>query len=243
MNSLKKSITKNKIVVLIPARGGSKRIKSKNLYMIGNRPLLAWTIDAAKKEKIIDKIYVSTDDKNISFYAKYYGADIHQREKKYSKDNSLVYKTINSFLIFLEKKKNYKPNILVVLEPTSPFREKHLIRKCINKMLKTKSDSIATFVPIKTHPHRSWFLNKNGKPIPHTKQNAWKPSQKLKPAYELDGSLYAFKIKRKINFSNGLLIGKSTSYICDSNNHVEIDNERDIRYANLIFENLNKKNI
>ena len=45
--------------------------------MIGNRPLLAWTIDAAKKEKIIDKIYVSTDDKNISFYAKYYGADIH----------------------------------------------------------------------------------------------------------------------------------------------------------------------
>ena len=105
MNSLKKSITKNKIVVLIPARGGSKRIKSKNLYMIGNRPLLAWTIDAAKKEKIIDKIYVSTDDKNISFYAKYYGADIHQREKKYSKDNSLVYKTINSFLIFLAKKK------------------------------------------------------------------------------------------------------------------------------------------
>ena len=76
-----KNIIKDKIVVLIPARGGSKRIKSKNLYMIGNRPLIAWSIEAAKKEKIIDKVYVSTDDKNISFYAKHYGAQIHKREK------------------------------------------------------------------------------------------------------------------------------------------------------------------
>ena len=76
-----KNTNKNKIVVLIPARGGSKRIKSKNLYMIGNRPLIAWSIEAAKKEKIIDKVYVSTDDKNISFYAKHYGAEIHVRQK------------------------------------------------------------------------------------------------------------------------------------------------------------------
>jgi CMP-N-acetylneuraminic acid synthetase len=232
---------KNKIVVLIPARGGSKRIKSKNLYMIGNRPLIAWSIEAAKKEKIIDMVYVSTDDKNISFYAKHYGAKIHKREKKYSSDNSLVYETINSFLNFLDKKKNYKPNILVILEPTSPFREKYLIKNCIKKLMKTNSDSIATFIPVKTHPHRSWFLDKKGKPISYSKQNAWKLSQKLKPAYELDGSLYAFKIKKKIDFSNGLLIGKSTSYICDSNNQIEIDNEKDIKYANLIYENLNNK--
>ena len=242
MNVLKKNIIKDKIVVLIPARGGSKRIKSKNLYMIGNRPLIAWSIEAAKKEKIIDKVYVSTDDKNISFYAKHYGAQIHKREKNYSKDSSLIYETINSFLNFL-KKKRYKPNILIILEPTSPFREKYLIKKCIKKMIKTKSDSIATFVPVKTHPHRSWFLDKKGKPTSYYKENAWKLSQKLKPAYELDGSLYAFRIKKKNNFSKGLLIGKCTSYVCNSNNQIEIDNDKDIRYANLIFEDLNKKNI
>ncbi len=240
---LKKNINKNKIVALIPARGGSKRIKSKNLYMIGNRPLIAWSIESAKKEKIIDKVYVSTDDKNISFYAKYYGARIHEREKKYSKDNSLIYETINSFLNFLEKKNNYKPDILIILEPTSPFREKFLIKKCIDKMLKTKSDSIATFAPVKTHPYRSWFLDKKGKPISNNKQSAWKLSQKLKPAYELDGALYAFKIKKKINFSNGLLVGKSTSYICKGSNQIEIDNVKDIRYANIIFEELSKKKV
>ena len=242
MRVLKKNTIKYKIVVMIPARGGSKRIKSKNLYMIGNRPLIAWSIEAAKKEKIIDKVYVSTDDKNISFYAKHYGAEIHKREKKYSRDSSLIYETINSFLNYLDKKKGYKPNILVILEPTSPFRDKYLIKNCIKKMLKTNSDSIATFASVKTHPHRSWFLDKNGKPISYSKQNAWKLSQKLKPAYELDGSLYAFKIKKKNNFSNGLLIGKSTSYICDSNNQIEIDNEKDIKYANLIYENLNNQN-
>ena len=108
-------------------------------------------------------------------------------------------------------------------------------------MLKTNSDSIATFASVKTHPHRSWFLDKNGKPISYSKRNAWKLSQKLIPAYELDGSIYALKIKKKNNFSKGLLIGKSTSYICDSKNKIEIDNEKDIKYANLIFENLNNK--
>ena len=70
MNVHRKNFINKKIVVLIPARGGSKRVKSKNLYMIGSRPLMAWSIEAARKEKIVDKIFVSTDDKNISFYAK-----------------------------------------------------------------------------------------------------------------------------------------------------------------------------
>ena len=240
MNVHKNNLNKKKIVVLIPARGGSKRVKSKNLYMIGSKPLLAWSIEAAKKEKIVEKTFVSTDNKIISFYAKYYGAEIHNREKKYSGDNSLLSETIRSFIKFLNEKIKYKPDILVILEPTSPFREKHLIRKCLNKMIRTKSDSIATFVPVKTHPYRSWFLDKNGKPISFSKKNSWKLSQKLKPSFELDGSLYAIRLTKKLNFSKGLLIGKSTSYICSGKNSIEIDNEKDIKYANLILENFHE---
>lgn len=243
MKVYKKNSEKIKIAVLIPARGGSKRIKKKNLYMIGSKPLIAWSIEAAKKEKIVDKIFVSTDDKNIEFYAKHFGAEIHKREKKYAKDNSLLFETINSFLIFLEKKIKFKIDILIILEPTSPFREKNLIKKCINKMLKTKSDSIATFIPARTSPYKSWFLSKKGIPISFSKQNAWKLSQQLQPAYELDGSLYAIKIKKKIDFSKGLLVGKSTYYISTNPDQVDINNEKDISYANYIFEKFHKKNI
>ena len=85
MKKLKrKQKNKKKIVVLIPARGGSKSIKSKNLYLIDTKPLVAWSIEFAKKDKLVDRVFVSTDSKNISFYAKYYGAEIHKREKKYS---------------------------------------------------------------------------------------------------------------------------------------------------------------
>jgi len=241
MSELKNNLNNQKIIVLIPARGGSKRVKSKNLYMIGTKPLLAWSIESAQKEKIVNKTFVSTDSKIISFYAKYYGAQIHKREKKYSGDNSLIADTIKSFIKFLKNKIKYKPDILVILEPTSPFREKNLIKKCLIKMVKTKSDSIATFVPVKTHPYRSWFVDKKGKPKAFSKKNSWKLSQKLKPSFELDGSLYAFRIKEKLNFSKGLLVGKSTSYICSGNNQIEIDTEKDIKYANLISENFHEK--
>ena len=69
-SELKNNLNNQKIVVLIPARGGSKRVKSKNLYMIGTKPLLAWSIESAQKEKIVNKTFVSTDSKIISFLCK-----------------------------------------------------------------------------------------------------------------------------------------------------------------------------
>ena len=242
MKRRKKNLNKKKkIVVLIPARGGSKGIKSKNLYLFGTKPLVAWSIETAKNEKIVDRVFVSTDDKNISFYSRHFGAEVHAREKKYSGDQSLVSDTIKSFLRYLKLKFRYIPDILVLLEPTSPFREKKLITKCITKMLKTNSDSIATFKPAKTHPDRCWQIDKSGRPVSHSKKKAWKPRQKLKLAYELDGSLYAFKINQKINLRKGLLFGKSTSFIYSGENKVEIDDAKDIQYANYIVENFNEK--
>ena len=171
MKKHKKNLIKTKkIVVLIPARGGSKGIKSKNLYLFGTKPLVAWSIETAKNEKIVDRVFVSTDDKNISFYSKHYGAEVHTRKKKYSGDKSLVSDTIESFLKYLKSEIKYEPDILVLLEPTSPFREKKLITKCITKMLETNSDSIATFKPAKTHPDRCWHIDRFGRPLSHSKK-------------------------------------------------------------------------
>ena len=241
MKKRKKNLfSKLKVVALIPARGGSKGIKSKNLYLIGSKPLIAWSIEAAKKEKIVDKIFVSTQDKNIAFYAKHFGAEIHIRNKKYSGDNSLVHKAIESFLEYLKLELKYVPDILVLLEPTTPFRENNLITKCLKKMLSTGSDSIATFIPTKTKPERCWNLDKNGKPESYSK-DPWKLRQKLKSSYELDGALYAFKVNEKNKLSKGLLFGKPTSFIRSNANNIELDNPTDIKYANTIIEDLYEK--
>lgn len=233
----KDSLKKFKIVALIPARGGSKSIKSKNLYLLGSKPLVAWSIDCAKKEKIFNRIFVSTDNKNIAFYSKIFGAEIHKRQKKFSRDDSLVVDAINSFLNYLKFNLKYEPDILVLLEPTSPFREKNLVKKCIKKMIKKKSDSIATFVKVKTDPKRAWNIDKKGKPIAHYKNSAWLPRQKLKKTYELDGSVYAFKVKKNKKIPYNLLFGKTTSMIRSEKDSIEIDNVKDINYANLLLKN------
>jgi len=232
-----KSLKKLNIVALIPARGGSKTIKAKNLYLLGSKPLLSWSIDAAKKEKIFNRIFVSTDNKNIAFYSKLYGAEVHHRPKKISQDYSLVSDTINNFINHLRDELKYKIDILVLLEPTSPFREKNLIKNCISKMIRKKKDTIATFVKAETDPKKVWDIDNNGNPTAHYKKGAWLPRQKIETNYELDGSVYAFNIINIKKIPKNLLFGKATSMIRSSKDFVDINNIRDINLAKTLLEN------
>ncbi len=225
---------KKKIVALIPARGGSKGIKSKNLFPLGSKPLISWTIQYAKKEKIIDRVFVSTDHKKIAFQAKKYGAEIHKRSKKYSTDKSLIYETINSFLRFLRNELNYFPDVLILLEPTCPLREKNLVKNCVKKLTNEEYDTIATFSKAKTHPQKIWDINQKGVPKAHFKKKAWLPRQGLNSSYQLNGLLYAFYFKNKKYVKKNLLYGKNTSFI--SKNYIDINNIDDMKYAEYIIK-------
>lgn len=236
MKKLRQKLHKLNIVALIPARGGSKGIKSKNLYLLGNKPLVAWSIESALKEKLIKKTYVSTDSKNITFYSKLFGAEIHKRPKYLAKDNSTLMDTVKSFLKFLNTEKKFKVDILIILEPTSPFRDKMLISNCLKKMILNKYDSIATFVKINAHPKRMWNLEKK-QPTPLMKGDNFGPRQKLSKVYELDGRIYAFYANKK-KLGDNILFGKAGHYICNKDRHVEIDDIDDINQANQLLKKL-----
>ena len=125
-----------KNLAIIPARGGSKGLKNKNILKFDNKPLLAWSILAAKKSKLFSKIIVSTDSKKIAVIAKKYGAEVpFLRPKKLSSDRSKSVDLVIHALDFYKKKNLFFKNIFL-LEPTSPLRdEKDIIRsfKYINK--------------------------------------------------------------------------------------------------------------
>ncbi len=236
MKKLSQKLHKLNIVALIPARGGSKGIKSKNLYLLGDKPLVAWSIESALKEKLIKKTYVSTDSKNIAFYSKLFGAEIHKRRKYLAKDDSILMDTVKSFLKFLYTEKKFKVDILIILEPTSPFRDKKLIFNCLKKMVLNKYDSIATFVKINAHPKRMWNLEKKH-PTPLMKGDNFGTRQKLSKVYELDGRIYAFYVNKK-KLRDNLLFGKAGHYICNKDRHVEIDDKDDINQANQLLKKL-----
>ena len=125
-----------KILAIIPARGGSKGIPLKNIKKLNGDPLIKYTIDVAKKSKRLDRIIVSTDNEKIAILAKKYGVEVpFTRPKIISGSKATQFQVIKHVLDFL-KTEEYFPNIVVLLQPTSPFRTVKVIDDSIKRLIK-----------------------------------------------------------------------------------------------------------
>ena len=135
------NLVKKKNLAVILARKGSKRIPNKNIIDFNNKPLIAWTIEAAKKSKIFDEIFVSTDSKKIKKIAQYYGADVPFMRDKYFDDKSpsslATFQTIKKCKQDLDLEFE---NIFQLL-PSCPFRDEKVIRKTFDFFQKNKIHS------------------------------------------------------------------------------------------------------
>ena len=117
-------------MALIGARGCSKGLKNKNLLILGKKSLIEHTIHDAINSKKFDRIIVSTDDDTIARVSKKAGAEVpFLRPKKFSKDTTIMKEVVSHALSFLKKQESYFPDIVVVMQPTSPFRDKKIIQK------------------------------------------------------------------------------------------------------------------
>jgi len=121
-----------KVFSIIPARSGSKGIKDKNIKILGDHPLFAWSIKASNNSNYISKTFVDTDSIEYAKIANNYGAEIpFLRPSKLSQDGSTDYEFITHFLDFLESVDDV-PDLLVHLRPTTPFRNPKKIDDAIN---------------------------------------------------------------------------------------------------------------
>ena len=133
-----------KILILIPARGGSKGIPKKNIKQLCGKPLLAWTLEQARGSKLADEILVSTDDKKIKAVAQKFGwKGSYVRPKEYAKDNSPTIDVITHALKWYGNRKKHF-DYLFLLEPTSPLRKKRDLDKAIQLLIdnEDKADSL-----------------------------------------------------------------------------------------------------
>ena len=145
------------IVVIIPARGGSKGIPNKNIIDCMGKPLVAHSIEYAKESNLVTSIYVSTDDAKIEDIAIKYGAEIIHRPNSISGDNATTESAIEHFLENISN-----PDIIVLLQPTSPLRPKGSLDIALEKMISMKYDSLLSL----SSTHRfSWKIN-NDEAIP-----------------------------------------------------------------------------
>jgi CMP-N-acetylneuraminic acid synthetase len=126
------------ILGVTPARGGSKGIHRKNVRDLFGKPLLAWTIEAARESKMLNRYIVSTEDEEIARVACDYGAEVLDRPKELATDDASTLSVLQHVLTVIPA------NIVVILQATSPIRDEGLVDRCISRFLESNADSLAT---------------------------------------------------------------------------------------------------
>jgi CMP-N-acetylneuraminic acid synthetase len=157
-----KFLKKKKILAIIPARGGSKSLKNKNIIDLLGKPLISYSINCALNSKYISRIIVSTDSKKIKRIANKYGAEVpFMRPRKYATDKSKDYEVVKHTLDWLKKNEKYNPDLVVQLRPTYPLRNINFIDKQILKALKIKNfDAMKSVIEFGHTPFKMWFKQK-----------------------------------------------------------------------------------
>src|SRR3989338_1584602 len=131
-----------KVICIIPARGGSKRVPRKNIKLLKGKPLISYAINAAKQSKYIDRVIVSTDDQEIARVAKKYGAEVpFMRPADLATDTALGLPVIQHAINYVESVDKDEVNFVVVIQPTSPMVLSQDVDSAIEQIVKTKANS------------------------------------------------------------------------------------------------------
>ena len=206
-----------KIVCLIPARGGSKRIKNKNIVDINGKPLLAHAIEKCKKVGLIDEVWVSTDDKQIAKVAKEYRAKVHKRPPELSQDKT----PSGDVMVDFAEKNEF--SMMIMHECTSPMTTTEDIEQMILKFLNDDYDSMLSLINV---PYYFWEIRKNiAKPISYTLDSVPITQEYLGHNIE-KGGLYI--ISRDVLLRERKKLGGKIGYFLIEHFNIDIDSEEDV---------------
>ena len=155
------SKSKKNIVAIILARGGSKGLPKKNILPINGKPLIVYSIEAAKKSKYVNRVLVSTDDQEIADIALANNAEVpFLRPKKLSNDTATSEVALKHAVEWLRDKENYQTDIIVYLQTTDLFRSKSMIDDCVKVLLK-KPEVDSAFMGLEVH--KNFWRKEKGK--------------------------------------------------------------------------------
>ncbi|MFC2109194.1 cytidylyltransferase domain-containing protein [Bacteroidota bacterium] len=220
-----------KNLVIIPARGGSKRLVGKNIKKLGEYELLGHSIRYAQENKaIVDKIIVSTDDDEIKKTALFYGAEVIDRPVEISGDNTTTIEVMQHVVNTLSET---FLNI-ILLQPTNPLRPKNLLIDAFETYEKGNYDSLMT---VTKNEHKLGEIT-NNKFIPYTYQLGQR-SQDLEPLYYENGLLYITKVEEILK---GNILGENNYPLIVDHpfQKIDIDTLEDFELAEFYYKKYKK---
>lgn len=220
-----------KILAIIPARSGSKGLKNKNILKLNEKPLINYTIEAALKSNIFDEVFVSTDSEEYAQIAEACGAVAHPlRSEELSTDTS----PSSAFLIdILQKKSEY--DTFVLLQPTSPFRNEYHIKDAIELFNQKAANAVVSMVKSDKSPN---IINTFGDDLcidGFLKVDSKNYARQNEVNYIPNGAIFICRSEyylKHIDFYNS----KSFAYVMDKISSVDIDDELDFKFCELLLK-------
>ncbi len=230
-----------KTIAIIPARGGSKGIIRKNLSLICNQPLIGYSIKAAIKSKLIDRVIVSSDDEEIIQVAKSFGAEVpFKRPDEISSDQTAMIDVLKHMVSYLVDN-NESIEAIVLLQPTSPLRTEKHIDEAISQFRSSKASSVVSVieVPHQFNPYSVLSLNQNGELRP-IKDKTFTRRQDKPKFYARNGPAILV-VSPSLILDNELYGQTSLPYFMTIEDSLDIDKKEDLEEAFRILNN--RKNI
>jgi CMP-N,N'-diacetyllegionaminic acid synthase len=227
-----------KVLAIIPARGGSKGIKRKNLVEVKGHSLLSYSIRHAKESSLVTRVIVSTEDPEIKEEALRCGAEVVDRPAELAGDLVFDLPVFEHVLQYLNDKDNYQPDLVVHLRPTAPFREKGWIDECISLLQNnSKADSVRSVSEPDKHPYRIFRIDAAGFLDPIMKHEHPTPyllrRQDLPPVYYYN---CVIDVTRPVTIKNGSMTGEHIlPWIMNPDDVIDIDSPRDLQILNALF--------
>lgn len=225
-----------KNIAIIPARSGSKGLKDKNIKMLNNKPLIAYSIEAAIKTGLFEDVMVSTDSEQYASVAKEYGAEVpFLRSEITSGDAAGSFDVVREVLsMYAEIGKRFES--ICLLQPTSPLRDCADIENAYRLLEEKKSNAVTSVCEVDHSPLWTMTLDETLS-LAEFRKNASSSIQRQKLAnyYRLNGAIYI----RKIEYTDrGILLldNDEVAYIMEKNKSVDIDTVEDFEYAEFLIQ-------
>ena len=233
-----------KILGIITARGGSKGIPGKNIKLLCGKPLIWYTIDAAQKSGALDRIILSTDDERIAEVAKSYGVEVpFMRPKELADDKTPHLPVLQHAVSWLRDHEQYKPDAVMILQPTAPLRQAFHIKEAVDIFQKSASDSVVSVSEIPAHFHPKWQFVLAG----DSKLNIFTGEpfsqivthrQDLPKTHTRNGAIYLFKTELLFRAAPNFYGENVRGYQIDQKYNVNIDTMEDWERAEIAIKNL-----
>jgi len=226
---------KNSSLGIIPARGGSKSIPRKNARLLAGKPLIAWTIECALRSKRLNQVIVSTDDEEIAGIGRKWGARVpFIRPFELAQDDTPTLPVIQHAVTWLESTEGYIPEIVILLQPTSPLRRTEHIDQAVELLLYAGADSVACVCLSEYSPY--WMKRIEGNRMLAFLSDApeYTRRQDLPPVYRLNGAVYVTRYE--VLMRQKRILGEDTrAIVMDAESSIDIDSRLDFKIAELLL--------